>query len=353
MKYQEGQTHSSGPAAVLDAFGQPLRIRQVTTPAPGYGEVAIDVRACGLCLTDVHIVEGRIPSVTLPLVPGHEFAGVVAQLGQGVTNVVVGDRVTVCVDVVCQRCDRCLRGETNRCQALSRIGFERPGGMATRVNVPAANVEQIADHVSFEKAAVIPDAVAAMYRSLVSVAQVRPGESVAIVGVGGLGIQGVKLASRMGASVVAVDIDDRKLDRALTLGAQGVVNPARVDLAQAAARHGTGFDVVIDIVGKRTSFAQSICACRPGGRVVAMGYAEPTLDLPAYETVIREKTILGSRSATRAEFKSVVELVNAGAFDPDIGLVLPIDQVNSALEDLRAGRYLTRTVLTLPFNTSP
>lgn len=336
-------------AAVLEAFHQPLVIREIDSAEPGPGEVTVEVKACGLCLTDIHISEGQVPTVTLPLVPGHESAGVVARLGPGVTGMEVGDRVTVFVDVSCGRCDFCLRGETNRCAALRRIGFERNGGMAEFVNVPAANLERIADGVSFEKAAIIPDAVASMYRALKTVGAVGVGSKVAILGVGGLGIQGVKIARLLGAHVTCTDLDDRKLERARSFGAQHTINPGRESFLDAVRQRIGSFDVVIDNVGLKQTVFEAVAACRNGGKVIAMGYVDPVLEIPSYDIVIKEKQVLGSRACTRGEFRELVALVNSGQLDPDIGELVPIRRINEAFDNLRHGRYLTRTVLMLPF----
>lgn len=336
-------------AAVLEAYHRPLVVRDVDLPPPTRGEVTVEVKACGLCLTDVHISEGKIPTVSLPLIPGHEFAGVVSRLGEGVADWKVGDRVTVCVDVNCGHCEFCLRGETNRCANLKRIGFERNGGMAEQVNVPAGNLERIAGSVTFEEAAVIPDAVASMYRGLKTVGGVGVGSKVAILGVGGLGIQGVKIARMLGAHVTCTDLDDRKLERARSFGAEHVLNPRRESFLE-ASRHRLGaYDVVVDNVGRKETVFEAVQACRNGGKVVAMGYVDPALEIPSYEIVIKEKQVLGSRALTRAEFREVVGLVNSGQLDPDIGELIPIHKINEALENLRNGRYLTRSVLTLPF----
>lgn len=337
-------------AAVIESFHKPLAIREIELASPGPGEVTVQVKACGLCLTDIHIHEGRVPTVRLPLTPGHEFAGVVTRLGPNAEGIGVGTRVTVYVDVSCSRCEFCLRGENNRCTALQRIGFERNGGMGEFVNVPASNVEPIADGVGFEKAAIIPDAVASMYRSLKTVAGVGIGTKVAILGVGGLGIQGVKIARLMGARVTCVDLDDRKLARAKELGAEHVINSTTENFVEAGRRLVGAFDVVIDNVGRKETLLDAVTACRPGGAVVAMGYVDPTLEIPAYDIVIREKRVLGSRSATRSEFREVVGLVNSGKLDPDIGELIPIDNVNEAYDCLRRGQFLTRTVLTFPFS---
>jgi propanol-preferring alcohol dehydrogenase len=331
-------------AAVLEAFHRPLAVRDVALPDPAPGEVTVEVHACGLCLTDVHIAEGRVPTVRPPLIPGHELAGVVRRLGAGVTGCAEGDRVTVCTDVACGRCDFCLRGETNRCPALVRIGFERAGGMARAVNVPAANVERLAPGVAIEKAAVIPDAVASIYRGLATVGGVRAGTRVAILGTGGLGIQGVKIAVMLGAEVTCTDLDDAKLERAAGLGAARTLRAGRQRLADEARRAGP-FDVVLDNVGRSETLADAVAACRNGGTVVAMGYVEPALAIPSYDLVIREKRVVGSRGASRAEFREVVRLVNEGRLDPDVGERVPLGRVNEALDTLRGGGYPARTVL--------
>lgn len=336
-------------AAVLETFHRPLAVREVALPDPGPGEVTVEVKACGLCLTDIHIMEGRVPTVRLPLVPGHELAGVIVERGPGVTDCAVGDRVAVATDVSCGHCDFCLRGESNRCLNLARIGFERNGGMAEAVNVPAANIERLAPGVPIEKAAIIADAVASIYRGLATVGGVRAGMKVAILGVGGLGIQGVKIARMLGAEVTCTDLSDAKLERARAFGAAHTINPARESFLEVARKVVGGFDVVLDNVGIKETLRDAVSACRNGGTVVAMGYVEPALEIPSYDVVIREKRVVGSRGVSRSEFREVVRLVNSGLLDPDVGERVPIARVNEAFENLRAGRYLTRTVLTPPF----
>lgn len=337
-------------AAVLEAYHQPLAVREMPAARPGPGEIVLEVKACGLCMTDIHIAEGRIPTVRPPVVPGHEFAGVVVERGAGTEGVAEGDRVVVCVDVNCGRCDACLRGETTRCAALRRLGFERAGGMAERVVVPAANVERLADHVAFEKAAVVPDAVASMYRGLRTAGEVGAGSRVAILGTGGLGMQGVKIARMLGAHVTCTDRVDAKLARARALGADETINTDREDFLTAVRERIGAFDVVVDTIGQGRSLHDAVVACRSGGRVVALGYVDPTLAIPSYEITIREKRVVGSRAISRAEFRELVGLVNRGQLDPDVDARIPAGRVNEALDDLRHGRFLTRAVLVPPFD---
>jgi alcohol dehydrogenase, propanol-preferring len=186
-------------------------------------------------------------------------------------------------------------------------------------------------------------------RGLKTVGGVGVGSKVAILGVGGLGIQGVKIARMLGARVACTDLDDRKLDRARSFGAEQVINPTRESFIE-ASRYGLGsYDVVVDNVGRKETVFEAVQACRNGGKVVAMGYVDPALEIPSYEIVIKEKQVAGSRALTRAEFREVVGLVNSGQLDPDIGELIPIRKINEALENLRNGRYLTRSVLMLPF----
>jgi len=337
-------------AVVLEAYGEPLTIREVEIAEPEPDEVTVEVKTCGLCLTDTHICEGRIPTVKLPLIPGHEFAGIVTKKGSEVTDIEIGDRVTVCMDVTCGRCDFCLHGETNRCIDLIRIGFERNGGMGEFANVPAENVEKLSERVPFEKASIIPDAVATMYRALKTVGRVSTGTKVAILGIGGLGMQGIKIGKLLGAHLTCTSRNEKKLRKAKSLGADLTINTQEDSFLTVAKETFGGFDVVIDNIGIRESVSEAVLACKSGGRVVVVGFVDTTLEAPFYDIVIKEKQVLGSRTSTRSEFREVVNLVNTGQLDPDIGELIPIRQVNQALENLKKGKFLTRNVLTFPFD---
>jgi len=337
-------------AATLENYHKPLEIREVKIAEPGPNEVTLEVKACGLCLTDVHISDGKIPTVKLPLIPGHEIAGVIVKKGSEVKGFDIGERVTVCVDVSCGKCEFCLRGETNRCLNLIRIGFERNGGMADYVNVPGANVERISEEIPFEKAAIIPDAVACMYRGLKTVGGVSASSKVAILGIGGLGMQGIRIGKLLGAHITCTSRNEKKLEMAESIGADVTINTGKDNFLETSRRLVGSFDVVIDIIGNRNSILDAVAACRSGGKVVVLGYVDPKLEIPSYDVVIREKQVLGSRAVTRSEFHEVVKLVNIGKLDPHIGELIPIGHVNEALENLKKGKYLTRSVLMLPFD---
>ena len=336
-------------AAVLEAYHRPLVIRELEISEPGPEEVTLEVKAVGLCLSDVHISEGKVPTVKLPHIPGHEFSGVVAKTGSGVRDFKPGDRVSVNLDVICGRCDHCLRGETNRCSNLIRIGFERNGAMAEYVNVPARNLEKISAHVSFEKAAILPDAVATTYRAMKTIGGVTAGTRVAILGIGGLGMQGILIGKLLGAHVAATSRNDEKLEMAKSLGADYVINTGRESFVEASKKRVGSFDVVIDNIGTPQSVMESLAVLRNGGKLVEVGFAEPFFQAPFYDIVVREKQILGSRASSRSDFREAVDLVNRGKIDPSIGESIPMGQVNQALENLKNGKYLTRNALVLPF----
>jgi propanol-preferring alcohol dehydrogenase len=220
--------------------------------------------------------------------------------------------------------------------------------MAEYVNVPATNLEKISDQIPFEKAAIVPDAVVCMYRGLKTLGGVSAGSKVAILGVGGLGMQGIRIGKLLGAHITCTSRNDQKLELAKSVGADQTINTKRENLADMAKKMG-GFDVVADLIGTRESILEAVTACRNGGRVVALAYVDPRLEIPSYDIVIREKQVVGSRAITRSEFREVVNLVNSGKLESHIGELIPIGQVNSALENLKNGKYLTRSVLILPF----
>jgi propanol-preferring alcohol dehydrogenase len=336
-------------AAILEEYHKPLVIKDKEIDDPGVHEVTVEVKACGLCMSDVHICKGKIQSVQLPHIPGHEIAGIIIKKGAAVDDFEIGHRVTVGLDVFCGRCDYCIKGETNRCDNLIRIGFERNGGYGEMVNVPAANLEKIADHLSFEKAAIIPDAVACSYRALKVIGEVRSGSRVAILGVGGLGMQAVQIAKLMGAQVIGTSRNDNKLERAESLGADIVINTKKDDFLEEVKKSVESLDVVIDNIGSRESVRDALAATRKGGKVVVMGYVTPELGVPGYDLVINEKQVLGCRASTRADLREAVRLVNSGRIDPDIEAVIPVREVNKALEDLEQSKFLTRSVLSFPF----
>ena len=334
-------------AVVIGRYGEPLRAAMRPVPRPQPGEVLVRVRASGLCSTDLHLTSGRQPLGDLPRIVGHELAGDIVELGDGVTGWRHGDRVTAAIDVTCGRCRHCLSGETQRCRAMKRIGFERDGGHADYVAVPAGNLVGLPGDISYEAAAILPDAVACMYHSLIHQGAVSIGQRVLILGVGGLGIHGVQIARRAGADVFATSRRPARLTLAESHGAIGI-DTARESPGAAIARltDGEGVDVVVDNIGTRESVRQGLAALRPGGKLLVVGYVDETFEVPSMPLFKTEQQIIGCRGSTKQDLTDVVGLVHAGALTPILGASYSLAQIEQAAAHLESGDVMGRIWLT-------
>jgi propanol-preferring alcohol dehydrogenase len=330
-------------AVVVPRYGGSLEAttRPVARPKPG--EVLVQVRASGLCSTDVHLLSGRQPLGELPRILGHEFAGDVVELGSGVTDWRLGDRVTAAIDVTCGRCRHCLAGETQRCRTMTRIGFERDGGHADCVAVPAANLVAIDEAIPYEAAAILPDAVACMYHSLIHQGEVGIGQHVLILGAGGLGIHGVQIAKCAGAHVIATSRQPVRLALAERYGAVAVDTAhERIQGKIGELTAGEGVDVVVDNIGTRDSVRQGLSLLRPGGRLLVVAYVDEMFEVPSLPLFKTELEIIGCRGSTRQDLIDVVALVRAGKLTPILGASYPLERIGEAVARLEAGDVVGR-----------
>jgi 2-desacetyl-2-hydroxyethyl bacteriochlorophyllide A dehydrogenase len=334
-------------AVVIAEYGGSLQATRRPVPRPGPGEVLIHVRASGLCSTDLHLLSGRQPLGDLPRIVGHELAGDVVEMGEGVTQWKPLDRVTAAIDVTCGRCRFCLAGETQLCRAMKRIGFERDGGHADYVVVPAANLVALHAEISYEAAAILPDAVACMYHSLIRQGGVSIGQRILILGVGGLGIHGVQIARCAGADVLATSRQPQRLALAEQYGAIGI-NTDLESLEAAVARftHGEGVDVVVDNVGNRASVLQGLKVLRPGGKFLVVAYLDETFEIPSIPLFKTEQQIIGCRGSTKQDLIDVVRLVRGGQVTPILGASYPLDHIEEAAARLESGDLVGRIWLT-------
>jgi len=334
-------------AVVIARYGGELEASRRPIPRPGPGEVLVQVRASGLCSTDLHLLSGRQPLGELPRIVGHELAGEVIALGEGVTRWHQGNRVTAAIDVTCGSCRHCQTGETQRCLAMQRIGFERDGGHADYVAVPAANLVALPAEISYAAAAILPDAVACMYHSLIHQGKVGLGQRVLILGVGGLGIHGVQIARSAGAAVLATSRRPERLALAEQYGAVGL-DPTGQSLETAIATftEGEGVDLVVDNIGTRASVRQGLSLLRPGGKHLVVGYLDETLEIPSMRLFKSELELIGCRGSTKQDLIDVVRLVQAGQITPVIGAYYPLEQIGAAAARLTLGDLGGRIVLT-------
>jgi D-arabinose 1-dehydrogenase-like Zn-dependent alcohol dehydrogenase len=335
-------------AMVLERFGEPLRLTERPEPEPGPGEVLVAVRACGVCGTDLKITGGKLPNINPPRIPGHEAAGVVAKVGEGVSGLAPGMPVTLYYYVSCGHCRNCRSGRGTICTDFrGRLGFERDGGFAEYVLVPAENCIPIPADMSFADAGVLEDAVATPYHALVTRGGLRAGETVLVMGSGGLGLHAIQVAHAAGAFVVAVDVDESHLELALHYGADRTIRYTPGSYAEDVRRATDGeLDMVVETVSRPETIRQNAEALHPGGRLVLIGYSPGTeLLLETSHTVLSEITVLGSRAAGRHEVEAAVELVARGLVRPVITARYRLEDVNDALEALRQGRTVGRAVV--------
>lgn len=342
-------------AVMFDEHGGPevLEYREVAVPDVGPNEMLIEVRACALNHLDKFVREG-IPGADLPLphVSGGDIAGVVAAVGERVTEVQPGDRVLVDPRITCGTCEYCRMGETNRCrdEVHGNLGEEYWGGLAEYVVAPAKNAIAMPDHATFEETAALPIAYATAWRMLVSRAELRPAETVLVLGAsGGLGTAGVQIADYMGAEVYAATSTEEKMARARERGADHVINYVEDDFSRAVweLTDKRGVDVVFEHVGQAT-WEGSIRSLANGGRIVTCGATtghEATTDLRYLFS--REETILGSRGWQRRDLERLAAVVWRGEIEPAIDRVIDLED---AVEGVRAmeNRELVGKVIVTP-----
>ncbi|WP_446666651.1 alcohol dehydrogenase catalytic domain-containing protein [Flexivirga sp. B27] len=306
-------------ALVLDEIAGPLCVREVPTPTAPDGGVVVQVRATGLCRSDWHAWAGH-DDIAVPHVPGHEFAGVIADIGAGVGNWRVGDRVTTPFVEGCGRCEWCMSGNAQVCPDQQQPGFTHWGSFAEYVVVHAADTNLVAvpEGVSLEAAASLGCRFATAYRALVGRAQVRTGEWVTVVGAGGVGLSTVMIAKALGAQVIAVDRHERALARATDFGADHVLVADGRDIPAQVHDLTGGTHVAVDAVGTEKTCADSILSLRRRGRHVQVGLLPPVDGhprVPMDRVIGWELDVLGSHGMAAVDYPAMLALVRSGGLD--------------------------------------
>src|SRR4051795_8575962 len=241
-------------AAVFDSASRELSIEDVPTPEPGPDEVLVRVAACGICLSDVHLIDGTLPTPLPRVIPGHESAGVIERAGSDVPDYWrPGRRVLMAGGKPCGECQNCVAlGDPSRCLSFQVMGFGFNGAWAEYIVVPWLALVEVPEETPLEQAAILADAVATPYAALVERAAVRPAESVGLWGIGGLGVHAVQIARMLGAApIIAFDPSPAARERALEFGADHALDPSTKGVEQEVWRltAGRGFDVAVDLVG--------------------------------------------------------------------------------------------------------
>lgn len=326
-------------AAVVHAFGEPLRLEEVRVPLPGPGQILVKIAASGVCHTDLHAAEGDWPvKPTLPFIPGHEGVGHVAAVGAGVTRVKEGDRVGVpWLYTACGCCEHCLTGWETLCEGQQNTGYSVNGGYAEYVLADPNYVGILPKNVEFDEIAPILCAGVTVYKGL-KVAETRPGQFMVISGVGGLGHIAVQYAVAMGMRVIAVDIADDKLELAKRHGAEFTVNAKHSDPAEAVQEFtGGGAHGVLVTAVHEAAFGQAIGMARKGGTIVFNGLPPGDFPAPIFEIVFKALTIRGSLVGTRQDLEEALDFYARGMIKPTVH-ECSLDDVNSVFEDMRHGK---------------
>ncbi len=338
-------------AAVLEKFGQSLAWKEIAVPQPAAHEVLIEVRACGTDGTDLKLMDGFGYEPDLPFVPGHEIAGVVAEVGADVSHPLPGTPVIVYNFETCGSCVMCQANRTQLCLDMGGVMgvLDAHGGMAEYVKVPAAQVVPVSSSLSFVDAATCCDAGMTAWHA-VNRATLQAGESVLVIGAGGVGSFVVQLVKNRNCHPLAVELGVAKQAWARDMGAEYVLDGTRTSWVDPLRDIGleNGVDCVLDIVGSRETMQAGLEALRPGGRMVLVGYTPDDLQAPAKTMAQRELQVLGTRAGTRQDLQDVANLLAEGELRSIVTRTFPMAEVNEALELLRSGKANGRIVLLSP-----
>ena len=334
-------------AARVHALGEPLVVDEVPKPVPGPGEIVVRIETSGLCHTDIHAAHGDWPvKPTPPFTPGHEGVGIVEAAGVGVVEVAEGDRVALpWLGYACGTCEHCVAGWETLCESQRNTGYSIDGGFAEYALANARFAVPVPWDVDPIDAAPLTCAGVTTYKA-VKVSGARPSDLVAVFGIGGLGHLALQYARVAGATVVAVDVLDEKLELAKELGATYTVNATREDPAAAIKALG-GADAAIALAVSPKPFEQAFASLRRGGRLVLVGLpADNAMQLPIFETVLNGITVVGSIVGTRYDLREVFELHAAG-HTKVIAETRRLEDVNEAIAEVEAGHVPARLVFDL------
>lgn len=326
--------------------GQPLRVEQVPGPKPRTGEVLIDVKAAGVCGTELHFLDGLLTPARTPITLGHEVAGVVAELGPDVIDVAVGDRVAVHYFHSCGQCRWCTTGDDHLCDApLGFLAFLSDGGFAEQVVVPARSVVPVAQELELVEAAPLCCSAATALHAT-RIADVQHGQVAVVYGAGGVGLAAVQVLQEAGARVLAVARSEARRELARELGAEPVdgSDPAAVVDRVREFTDGAGADVVLELVGTASTGVAALACLGKRGALVYVGYSFDQVPISPLSLVVPEQRILTSVGNRRAELVEVLELAAQGRLRTRV-TTAPLDEAAEWLENLRAGRVVGRAVL--------
>ena len=337
-------------AAVLHAFKKPLEFEDVPRPVLNEGELLIQVEACGVCHSDLHVADGdwaQFTAITkLPLILGHEIAGRVVERGSAVKGFQTGDRAGVpWIYWTCGECEFCREGNENLCLRQKITGLTVDGGFADFVKVPASHAIRIPEGLSITDAAPLFCAGVTVYRALRQ-AKISVGQRLAIFGIGGLGHVAVQIGKELGAEVIAIDMAEAKLQLAESLGASNCMNAASTNVAKELRAKG-GVHVALVTSAAKAAYDTAFACLRPTGILLAVGLPSENICFPPIMMAAKEVRIQASAVGTRKDLSEVLALAAKGKIRCHVA-TRPLSEVNVVMEQLRQAQVSGRIVLSLP-----
>lgn len=333
-------------AAVVHEFGKPLKIEEMPVRRPEKHEVLVKIMASGVCHTDLHATDGDWPvKPKLPLVPGHEGVGYVAAVGSEVKHLKEGDAVGVpWLYTACGFCEHCITGWETLCESQLNTGYGVDGGYAEYVIADSHYVGHLPSNVNFLEMAPILCAGVTVYKGLKET-DTKPGEWVAISGIGGLGHVAVQYAKAMGLHVAAIDVADDKLELAKKLGADLTVNATQTDPGTYLKKEsGGGMHGALVTAVSTTAFSQAISTLRRKGTLAMTGLPPGSFDLPIFETVLNRITVRGSIVGTRKDLQECIDFANEGKVKATVEAA-KLDDINQVFDRMKNGQIDGRVVL--------
>ena len=332
-------------AAVVREFGAPLQIEEVEVKRPGRNQILVKVIASGVCHTDLHAVEGDWPvKPKMPLIPGHEGVGYVVAVGPDVNNVKEGDAVGVpWLYSACGCCDHCITGWETLCESQQNGGYSVDGGFAEYVIADARYVGHLPTNTNFLQMAPILCAGVTVYKGLKET-EVKPGEWVAISGIGGLGHVAVQYAKAMGMHVAAIDIGDDKLDLAKRLGADLIVNAKEQNPGEFLKKETGGMHGALVTAVSPIAFKQGLETLRRKGTMALNGLPPGNFDLSIFDTVLNRITIIGSIVGTRKDLQEAIEFAVDGKVKANV-TAAKLEDINDVFDKMKKAEIEGRMVL--------
>lgn len=339
--------HKVMGAAVAMAFGRPLVLSDVPVPVPGAGQVLVKVAACGVCHTDIHAVDGDWPvKPKLPFIPGHEVVGHVAALGEGVTCLKEGDSVGVAwLHDACGACEYCGTGWETLCSHQHNTGYNVDGGFAEYVIADAAYTAKLPAGLGLVQAAPILCAGVTTYKGIKET-DTKPGDWLAISGVGGLGHVAIQYAKAMGLHVVAIDVSEEKLALARDVGADVALKAGAPDFSAELVRWTGGVHGALVTAVSAPAFAQCLSVLRPKGTMSLVGLPPSSFPLPIFDVVLKRLTVRGSIVGTRQDLTEALAFAAEGKVTAHVQK-RSLSEINKVFTELKAGEVRGRVVLAM------